>query len=69
MAATATAPAPQIVQVSLMDTCTIFGVGVVAVAAISDLVVVLGEMFVVFAVVYLNLQIFQVASLAVVFSE
>ena len=44
--------------VSMRDTCTIFGAGAVAVAAIPDLVVVLIEMFVIFTVVYFTLQIF-----------
>ena len=55
--------------VSMRDTCKICGAGVVAVTAIPDLVVVLGETFVILDVVCLNLQFFRVASLAVVFVE
>ena len=55
--------------VSIRDTCTIYGAGVVAVSAIPGLVVVLGETFVIFSVVRLNLQFFRAASLAVVSIE
>ena len=55
--------------VSMRDICTICGAGTVAVAAIPDLVVFLGETFVIFSVVCLTLQNFRVASLAVVFVE
>ena len=55
--------------VSIRDTCTIYGASAVAVAAIPGLVVVLGETFVIFSVVRLNLQNFRAASLAVVFIE
>ena len=54
------------IYVSMRDTCTICVAGAVAVSAISDLVVVLGERFVIFAVVCLTLRMFRVASLAVV---
>ena len=55
--------------VSMRDTCKICRAGEVAVANIPDLVVVLGETFVIFDVVCLTRKFFRVASLAVVFVE
>ena len=55
--------------VSMMATYTICGVDAVSLAAIPDLMVVLSETLVIFAVVCLTLQMFRVASLAVVLVE
>ena len=55
--------------VSMRDTYTICGAGEVSVSAIPDLVVVLGDISVIFAVICLTLQLFRVSSLAVIFIE
>ena len=56
-----------VTYVYMRDTWKICGAGVFDVAAIPEIVVVLGETFVIFSEVCLTLQFFRVDSLAVVF--